>query len=291
MATVTIGTRVVGDGEPCFLIAEIGINHNGDLGIAKKLITAAAVAGCDAVKFQKRTPELCVPPEQRALLRETPWGVMTYLDYKHRIEFGHEDYAEIDAWCREHGMIWFASCWDAPSVDFIEAFEPVCYKVPSALLTDDDLLRRLRRTGRPVMLSTGMSTMEEVRHAVALLDAERLLLAQSTSSYPCPPDDLNLRVIQTLHAEFDCPIGYSGHETGLQTTYAAVTLGASFVERHITLDRAMWGTDQAASVESGGLIRLVRDIRTIERAMGDGVKRLYQSELPARQRLRRVITA
>lgn len=291
MATVTIGTRVVGDGEPCFLIAEIGINHNGDLGIAKKLITAAAVAGCDAVKFQKRTPELCVPPEQRSLMRETPWGVMTYLDYKQRIEFGHEDYAEIDAWCREHGLIWFASCWDAPSVDFIEAFDPACYKVPSALLTDDDLLRRLRRTGRPVMLSTGMSTMDEVRHAVGLLDADRLLLAQSTSSYPCPPDDLNLRVIQTLHTEFDCPIGYSGHETGLQTTYAAVTLGASFVERHITLDRAMWGTDQAASVESGGLIRLVRDIRTIERAMGDGVKRLYESELPARQRLRRVITA
>lgn len=291
MATVTIGTRVVGDGEPCFLIAEIGINHNGDLGIAKKLITAAAVAGCDAVKFQKRTPELCVPPEQRSLMRETPWGVMTYLDYKQRIEFGHEDYAEIDAWCREHGLIWFASCWDAPSVDFIEAFDPVCYKVPSALLTDDDLLRRLRRTGRPVMLSTGMSTMDEVRHAVGLLNADRLLLAQSTSSYPCPPDDLNLRVIQTLRTEFDCPIGYSGHETGLQTTYAAVTLGASFVERHITLDRAMWGTDQAASVESGGLIRLVRDIRTIERAMGDGVKRLYDSELPARQRLRRVITA
>jgi N-acetylneuraminate synthase len=288
MAAVTIGNRAVGDGEPCFIIAEIGINHNGDINIAKKLIGAAVVAGCDAVKFQKRTPDLCVPPEQRALMRETPWGLMTYLDYKYRMEFGHDEYAEIDAWSAAHGVIWFASVWDEPSVDFLEPFEPVCYKIPSACLTDDDLLRRVRRTGRPVILSTGMSTMEEVRRAVAQLDRSTLLIAQSTSTYPCPPDDLNLRVIHTLRAEFDCPIGYSGHETGLQTTYAAVSLGASFVERHITLDRAMWGTDQAASVESGGLIRLVRDIRTIERAMGDGVKRLYDSELSARQRLRRV---
>jgi N-acetylneuraminate synthase len=291
MATVSIGTRPVGDGEPCFIIAEIGINHNGDLNIAKKLITAAAVAGCDAVKFQKRTPELCVPPEQRALMRETPWGVMSYLDYKYRVEFGRDEYLQIDAWCRDHGILWFASCWDEPSVAFIESFEPVCYKIPSACLTDDDLLRVIRHTGRPVILSTGMSTMDEVRHAVSLLDHHRLLIAQSTSTYPCPPDDLNLRVIHTLRAEFDCPIGYSGHETGLQTTAAAVSMGACFVERHITLDRAMWGTDQAASVESGGLIRLVRDIRTIERALGDGVKRLYTSELSARQRLRRVTTA
>jgi len=289
MATVTIGNRVVGDGEPCFIIAEIGINHNGDLDIAKKLIGAAVVAGCDAVKFQKRTPELCVPPEQRSLTRETPWGVMSYLDYKRHIEFGYDEYAEIDAWCRTHGVIWFASCWDEPSVDFIEQFSPACYKIASACLTDDDLLRKTRRTGRPVILSTGMSTMAEIRRAVSQLDRSQLLIAQSTSSYPCPPDDLNLRVIHTLRAEFDCPIGYSGHETGLQTTYAAVTLGASFIERHITLDRAMWGTDQAASVESGGLIRLVWDIRTIERAMGDGVKRLYASELPSRQKLRRVI--
>ena len=291
MATVTIGHHEVGDGAPCFIIAEIGINHNGDLGIARKLIGAAAVAGCDAVKFQKRTPDLCVPPDQRAIPRETPWGVMSYLEYRHRLEFGSREYAEIDTWCTTHGVVWFASVWDEPSVAFMEAFAPVCYKVPSACLTDDGLLRAIRRTNRPVMLSTGMSTMAEVRHAVSLLDRTQLLIAQSTSSYPCPPDDLNLRVIQTLRAEFDCPIGYSGHETGLQTTYAAVSLGASFVERHITLDRAMWGTDQAASVESGGLIRLVRDIRTIERAMGDGVKRLYTSEVPARQRLRRVTTA
>jgi N-acetylneuraminate synthase len=187
MATVTIGNRVVGDGEACFIIAEIGINHNGDLEIAKKLIGAAVVAGCDAVKFQKRTPELCVPVEQRHLMRETPWGPMTYLDYKKHIEFGYDEYAEIDAWCRTHGVIWFASCWDDPSVDLIEQFAPVCHKIPSALLTDDDLLRKIRKTGRPVILSTGMSTMEEVRHAVSLLDRETLLIAQSTSSYPVHP--------------------------------------------------------------------------------------------------------
>jgi N-acetylneuraminate synthase len=288
MPTILLGDRPVGNGEPCFVIAEIGINHNGDLEIAKKLINVAAVAGCDAVKFQKRTPDLCVPPDQRALMRETPWGVMSYLDYRKRVEFGLDEYVEIEAWCRAHSIAWFASCWDKPSVDFIEQFSPICYKVPSACLTDDDLLSYLHRTGRPVILSTGMSTMEEIRHAVSRLDPSRLLLAQSTSSYPCSPDELNLRVIQTLGTEFNCPVGYSGHETGLQTTCAAVTLGAAFVERHITLDRAMWGTDQAASVESGGLMRLVRDIRTIERSMGDGIKRLYPSELTARQRLRRV---
>jgi N-acetylneuraminate synthase len=288
MATITLGDRIVGDGQPCFIVAEIGINHNGDLDIAKKLIGAAAVAGCDAVKFQKRTPDLCVPPEQRSLMRETPWGLISYLEYRRHIEFGADEYAQIDEWCRSHGIAWFASVWDEPSVDFIEQFSPICYKIPSACLTDDDLLRQVRQTGRPVVLSTGMSTMEEVRHAVSRLDRSQLLLAQSTSSYPCPPDELNLRVIHTLRAEFGCPVGYSGHETGLQTTYAAVTLGAAFVERHITLDRAMWGTDQAASVESGGLMRLVRDIRIIERSMGDGIKRLRPCEMPARQRLRRV---
>jgi N-acetylneuraminate synthase len=213
---------------------------------------------------------------------------MSYLDYRERIEFGPDEYAEIDAWCRAHGIAWFASCWDEPSVDFMEQFSPICYKVPSACLTDDDLLSYIRRTARPVILSTGMSTIDEIRHAVSKLDPSRLLLAQSTSSYPCSAEELNLRVIQSLRTEFNCPVGYSGHETGLQTTCAAVTLGAAFVERHITLDRAMWGTDQAASVESGGLMRLVRDIRTIERSMGDGIKRLYPSEIKARQRLRRV---
>jgi len=270
-----------------YVIAEIGINHNGDLDIARRLIDAAVLAGCDAVKFQKRTPELCVPPEQREILRETPWGMMTYLDYRHRVEFGYDEYAEIDRYCKAKGITWFASCWDEPSVDFIKEFDPVCYKVASASLTDEQLLRHTNATGVPMMLSTGMSTMEEIRRAVALIDPNRLLIAHSTSTYPCKPEELNLRMIQTLQRAFDNPIGYSGHEVGLQTTLAAVLLGACFVERHITLDRAMWGSDQAASVEPGGFMRLVRDIRTIEKALGDGVKRVYDSELPSRAKLRR----
>lgn len=287
-ATRKIGSRVVGAGQPAYIIAEIGINHNGDLAIAKKLIDAAALAGCDAVKFQKRTPDLCVPPEQKNLMRETPWGLISYLDYRQRVELGENEYREIDRYCREKGIAWFTSCWDEPSVDFIERFDPVCYKVASASLTDAPMLAKLRATGRPLILSTGMSTMEEIRGAVAQLDLDRLLLAHATSSYPCRPEQLNLRMIQTLQREFPCPVGYSGHEVGLQTTCAAVALGACLVERHITLDRAMWGSDQAASVEPGGLVRLVRDIRVIEQAMGDGVKRIYDSEKAVREKLRRV---
>jgi N-acetylneuraminate synthase len=282
-----IGGRMVGDHCPVYIIGEIGINHNGDLNIAKKLIDAAVQAGCDAVKFQKRTPELCVPPDQRGVLRETPWGTMTYLEYRHRVEFGQAEYADIDAYCEENGIAWFASCWDKPSVDFIEQFSPVCYKIASASLTDDELLRHTSATGRPIILSTGMSTMNEIIRAVSLLSSERLLITHSTSSYPCSPDELNLRMIPTLRQMFNLPIGYSGHEAGLSTTYAAVALGASLIERHITLDRAMWGSDQAASVEPWGLARLVRDIRVIERALGDGVKQVYESEASIRQKLRR----
>jgi N-acetylneuraminate synthase len=284
--TVTLGKQPVGPGQPCYIIGEIGINHNGDLEIAKKLIDVASLAGCNAVKFQKRTPNLCVPPEQRSLMRETPWGIMTYLDYRRRIEFGQEEYEAIGRYCKEKGMTWFASCWDIASVDFMEQFAPVCHKIPSACLTHDLLLRRINETGRPMILSTGMSTMDEIRHALSLLDQGRLLVAHSTSTYPCKPTELNLKMIQTLQKEVDCPIGYSGHETGLQTTYAAVVLGASFVERHITLDRAMWGSDQAASVEPGGLMRLVRDIRVIELALCSGVKVVYESERAALKRLR-----
>jgi N-acetylneuraminate synthase len=283
---VMIGQRCVGKGHPAYVVAEIGINHNGDLGLAKKLIDAAAVAGCDAVKFQKRTPSVCVPEAQREVMRETPWGPMTYMAYRERLEFGREDYEVIDAYCGERGIAWFVSCWDIPAVDFIEAFEPPCHKVASASLTDDAFLGRLRESGRSVVLSTGMSTMDEIRHAVTMLDREKLILAHSTSTYPCSPSELNLRVLAALADEFKCPVGYSGHEVGLQTTLAAVALGACFVERHITLDRAMWGSDQAASVEPWGFMRLVRDIRAIEAALGDGVKRVYESEMPARQRLR-----
>ena len=285
--TVTIGHRPVGEGQPTYIIAEIGINHNGDLGIAKKLIDAAVLAGCDAVKFQKRTPEVAVPPDQRHVTRETPWGLLTYLEYRERVEFRETDYVEIDDYCRERGIQWFASCWDLEAVEFIEAFDPVCYKVASASLTDDELLKHIAAKGRPVIISTGMSTMEQIRHAVSLLDPEQLLIAHSTSVYPCPAEELNLRMIPTLKRAFPNPIGYSGHEVGLQTTCAAVALGATFIERHITLDRAMWGSDQAASVEPWGFMRLVRDIRVIEKALGDGVKKVYESELPAMRKLRR----
>jgi N-acetylneuraminate synthase len=286
-SAINIGDRWVGQGYPTFVTAEIGINHNGDLNIARRLIDVAVMAGCDAVKFQKRNPDKAVPSEYQNVMRETPWGLMTYLEYRHRVEFGQAEYVEIDRYCREKNILWFASCWDEDSVDFIEQFSPPCYKIASASLTDVPLLKKIQGTGRPRILSTGMSTMQEIEAAVELLGRQNLLLAHSTSTYPCPPEELNLRVISSLQAAFDCPVGYSGHEVGLQTTYAAVVVGAAFVERHITLDRAMWGSDQAASVEPWGLMRLVRDIRVIERALGDGEKKVYPSEMNARQKLRR----
>jgi N-acetylneuraminate synthase len=287
---VQIGNRWVGDEYPTYIAAEIGINHNGDVEIAKKLIDAAMQAGCDSVKFQKRTPELCVPLEQRDVVRETPWGSMTYLEYRKRTEFGYKEYQEIDRYCKGIGMTWFASCWDEASVDFMQQFDPPCYKIASANLTDAALLVRVRGTGKPVILSTGMSTMAQIHAAVRTLGTENLIIAHCTSAYPCNPGELNLRVIRTLRERFSCPIGYSGHEVGLPTTLAAVALGACFVERHITLDRAMWGSDQAASVEPQGLERLVRYIRVIEGAMGTGTKEVYPSELPIMKRLRRIDT-
>jgi N-acetylneuraminate synthase len=285
----SIGDKMVGEGQPVYVIAEIGINHNGSLELAKKLIDGAALAGCDAVKFQKRTPELCVPRDQWDVMRDTLWGRMSYIDYRHLIEFGREEYAEIDRYCREKGVHWFASCWDEPSVDLINEFDPVLYKAPSASLTDIDLLRHTMATGKPLMISTGMSTMEEIETAVAALGTDNLLIAHSTSAYPCDLNELNLRMLDTLKSRYPAtPIGYSGHETGLAPTWAAVSMGATFIERHITLDRAMWGSDHAASVELGGLYRLVSNIRDIEKALGDGVKRVYESELAPKKKLRRV---
>lgn len=288
--SVRIGDKTVGDGFPVYVIAEIGINHNGSVELAKRMIDGAVLAGADAVKFQKRTPEVCVPPEQRNIERDTPWGRMTYLDYRYKVEFGKKEYEEIARHSRERNIDWFVSCWDEESVDFMEAhFELPCYKAASASLTDTPLLQKMANTGRPLIISTGMSTMEEIETAVDSIDNRKLLIAHATSAYPCTVETLNLRMINTLKARYpNRPIGYSGHETGLAPTWAAVTLGATFVERHITLDRAMWGSDQAASVEIGGLMRLVSNIRDIERSLGDGVKRVYASELPARQKLRRV---
>jgi N-acetylneuraminate synthase len=284
---IQIGKYLVGDGHPTYIVAEIGINHNGSIDFARNLIAAAVHARVNAVKFQKRTPELCVPPEQQSVMRETPWGYITYLDYRHRVEFKEDEYTEIDAYCKKNGIDWFASVWDESSVDFIEKFSPVCYKIPSACLTDKPLLKCIRSTGRPVILSTGMSTMEQIREAVSVLGEENLLITHATSTYPCDPEELNLRMIPTLRENFNCPIGYSGHEVGLVTTVVAAAMGACLVERHITLDRAMWGGDQAASVEPGGFERLVKYIRVTEKSLGNGEKQVYDSELPSMQKLRR----
>jgi N-acetylneuraminate synthase len=285
---ITIGNHKLGDGHPTYLVAEIGINHNGSVENAKALIDIAYKYRMDAVKFQKRTPEMCVPPEQRGYMRETPWGYISYLDYRYKVEFGKDEYTEIDRYCKQLGIPWFASVWDEPSVDFLEQFDPICYKIPSASLTDHSLLRHVRQTGRPMILSTGMSTMQQIQEAVKVAGEQNLVLTHATSTYPCDPEELNLKVIGTLRETFSCPIGYSGHEVGLVPSVVAVSLGACMVERHITLDRAMWGGDQAASVEPGGVERLVKYIRVTEEALGDGVKQVYPSELPSLRKLRRV---
>jgi len=285
-------TRIIGTGHPVYIIAEIGINHNGSPDIARKLIDEAVQAGCDAVKFQKRTPELCTPKDQWHLERDTPWGRMSYINYRHMVELGFDEYSEIDGYCKEKGIDWFVSCWDEVAVDFMEQFNPGVYKFASASLTDHALIEKVKQTGKPYILSTGMSTMDEIREAVDKFGTDNLLIAHSTSAYPCPPQELNLRMIETLAELYpETPIGYSGHETGLATTVAAVSMGACFVERHFTLDRAMWGSDHAASVEPQGMQKLVRDIRDVELSMGDGVKRVYESELGAMKRLRRTKSA
>ena len=286
---IKVGNRMIGDGHPVFIIAEIGINHNGSLDIAKKLIQGAKAAGADAVKFQKRTPEICVPKDQWNIERDTPWGRMTYIDYRYKVEFSKEDYADIDKFCKEKSIVWFASCWDEEAVDFMEQFDVPIYKTASAILTDINLLQKHKTLSKPVMISTGMSTMEEIEEAVKVFENKNHLIAHSTSTYPCPNEELNLKMITTLREKYpNTPIGYSGHETGLAPTWAAVALGASFVERHITLDRAMWGSDQAASVEVNGFNRLIRNIRDIEIALGDGIKKVYPSEMGARAKLRKV---
>lgn len=286
---VHLNESTIGETEPVYVIAEVGINHNGSLALAKKLIDGAVFSGCDAVKFQKRTPELCVPKDQWYIERDTPWGRMTYIEYRRKIEFGLEDYSEIDRYCKERGIVWFASCWDEESVDFLEQFNPPIYKVPSASLTDHDLLRKMKATGKTVIISTGMSTMSEIEESASVVGPENFMIAHSTSAYPCSVRELNLRMISALMEKYpSVPVGYSGHETGLAPTWAAVALGACFIERHVTLDRAMWGTDQAASVEVFGMHQLVRNIRDIEKSLGDGVKRVYDSEKDALKKLRRV---
>jgi N-acetylneuraminate synthase len=285
--TLKIGPKEVGDAQPCYVIAEIGINHNGNIDLAKRLISVAVAAGCDAVKFQKRTVEVVYTAEELAKPRENPFGA-TNGDLKRALEFGIADYEEIDAYCKAVKIPWLVSCWDEQSVDLMKHFDLPCFKIASASLTDDNLLRHTRATGKPLILSTGRSTLEEVDHAVEVLGKEDLILMHTCSTYPASYDELNLRAIPVLRERYSIPVGYSGHETGIPTSVAAVVLGSCCVERHITMDRAMWGSDQAASLEPNGISRLVRDIRLIEQSMGDGVKRVYERELPIIKKLRRV---
>ena len=287
--TVQIGEITVGKNLPTYVIAEIGLNHNGDVEIAKQLIDVSADAGAQAVKFQKRTPSISTPENMRDTMRDTPWGRMTYLDYRYKVEFEKDQYLEISEYSKSKGLDWFASPWDVPSVDFLEELNVSCHKVASASLTDSDLLRALAETKKPIILSTGMSTIEEIDSAVEIFDTNNLLLMHATSTYPLPPSEANLNTISTLRERYGVPVGYSGHEKGLQISIAAVALGAVAVERHITMDRSMWGSDHAASLEPHGFKSLVRDIRIIEEAMGDGVKRVFPGEFAPRERLRRVL--
>ena len=287
MRNVKIGNYEVGHNSAVFITAEIGINHNGDLNIAKKLIDASIEAGCQAVKFQKRTVDVVYTAEELAMDRENPFG-STNGELKWGLEFSEDDYREIDSYCKEKGILWFASCWDEDSVDFIEKFDPCCYKIASASLTDDNLLKHHRQYKRPIIISTGLSNMEQIEHAVHILGEENTILLHCTSTYPSKLEELNLKALHMFMDKYDMPIGFSGHETGLATSVAAATMGACMIERHITLDRAMWGSDQAASVEPTGFERMVKDIRAIEKAMGDGVKTVYDSELPIIEKLRRI---
>ena len=271
-----------------YIIAEIGINHNGDLSIAKRLIDVAALSGCDAVKFQKRNPDICVPEHQKSVKRVTPWGEMTYLEYKYKMEFGKEEYDELDAYCKEKGIDWSASPWDLDSLKFLMEYDLPFLKIPSAMITNKSLMKAAAQTGKKIIISTGMSTLDEIDRAVRWLNEESVdfSLLHCNSTYPAPLKDLNLSCIQTLKERYKCEVGYSGHEFRLGTTVAAVYLGATILERHITLDRTMWGSDHLSSVEPQGLIKLVKGVRELEEAFGDGEKRVTEGELAPRKKLR-----
>jgi N-acetylneuraminate synthase len=285
---IQIGNALIGDDYPVFIIAEAGINHNGDINLARKLVDVAIAAGCNAVKFQKRNPDEAVPEGQKSVRRETPWGTMTYLEYRKKVEFGQAQYDEINRYCKEKEMMWIASAWDVSSVEFLRRYDLPAFKIPSALITDRAYLNILRKLDKPLIVSTGMAEIQLVKKVVDFLGEEKIILLHTVSSYPAKPENINLNVIKTYHDLFNCVVGYSGHEVGLQITLAAVSLGAKVIERHITLDRSMWGTDQAASVEPGGLMRLTRDIRIIESALGDGKKRMLPEELQVEEKLRKV---
>ncbi len=284
---VKIANKTIGDEFPCFVTAEVGINHNGSLELAKNLIDMAVNSGCDAVKFQKRTVDVVYSKEELAKERQSVFG-NTNGDLKRGLEFSFEQYKEIDEYCKQKGIIWYASCWDEQSVDFIEQFNPPCYKIASASLTDDNLLKYTKKTGKPIFLATGMSSMEQIQHAVDVLGEDNLILYHCTSTYPTDMTEINLKVITTLREKYSCPIGFSGHERGILPTIMSVMLGANAIERHITTDRTLWGSDQAASLEFDGVNRIVRDVRQIKTILGDGNKVVYESEKPIIKKLRRV---
>ena len=284
---IKIGKKTIANGKQPYIVGEIGINHNGDIELAKKLMQVAKECGCDAVKFQKRTVEEVYTPEELARERHSPFG-KTNGDLKRGLEFGLKEYKIIDKHAKKLGLDWFASCWDKKSVDFIEQFNPPAYKIASACLTDDELLKYTKSKGKPVILSTGMSTIAEIEHAIDILGKDNLILCQCTATYPTELAEVNLKVIETFKNKFSCLVGYSGHEKGYIPSVLSVVYGAVFVERHITLDRTLWGTDQAASLEPEGLRRMIRDIKNIAIASGDGKKIVYESEKPIIKKLRKV---
>jgi N-acetylneuraminate synthase len=290
MKRVKIGEEIIANDQslPTYFIAEIGINHNGDMEICKQLIDAAVDAGCDAVKFQKRVPEIAVPEHYKNIMRETPWGEITYLNYKKKIEFWEEEFNEIDKYCKGKGIIWFASVWDIPSIEFIERYDTPCYKIPSASLTDSKLLRALKATGRPIIISSGMSTAEETKRAMEILGEDNVILMQCTSTYPCKDKDFDINVVNTYREEYDCPIGFSGHEPGFLDAVIATSIGACIVEKHITMDHSMWGTDQAASLDPNQLKECVKSIKRINIMLGGHEKKVHEAEQSTKDKLRKV---
>lgn len=289
MKQIKINNQIIGENEPVFLIAEIGINHNGDMGIAKQLMDAAFACGWQCVKFQKRTPEICVPEHQKNMLRNTPWGEMTYLEYKHKVEFSEEEYTYIDNYCKEKPILWTASVWDIPSLEFILKYDVPFIKIPSAKLTESELLSEAAKSGKTIVLSTGMSTVEEIDEAVNLLEKYskgNYVLMHTNSTYPTPPEDINLSTIKFLRDRYNCLVGYSGHEYDLEPTVIAVALGAKIIERHITLDHNMWGSDHFASLEIHAMDMLCKRINEVDIILGDDSKKLTPKEMEVRKKLR-----
>jgi N-acetylneuraminate synthase len=272
---------------PIFIIAEIGINHNGDMSVCKKLIDAAVDAGCNAVKFQKRDINLVYSKEFLDSPRDSPWGT-TQRHQKAGLEFDQEEYREIDRYCDEKGIEWFASAWDMNSQIFLRQFDLKYNKVASAMIVHYNLLKAIAEEGKHTFISTGMSTYEDIQKAIDIFNAANCSfeLMHTVSTYPMRDEDANLLVINSLRQKFNCDVGYSGHEVGLAVSYGAAALGITSLERHITLDRSIYGSDQSASIEPNGLRMLVGAVRKIEKAMGDGVKRILDAEVPIARKLR-----